>query len=102
MPNKRKAISNIIDLILIIVINGLVAEAFLRLLSLFISRIDIVFYVILIINTILLMYNLSNLLNLPKTIGKKIASILVKDENKKITWKDIIIFMLICMIIGFI
>lgn len=102
MPNKRKAISNIIDLILIIVINGLVAEAFLRLLSLFISRIDIVFYVILIINTILLMYNLSNLLNLPKTIGKKIASILVKDENKKITWKEIIILIIILLIISFI
>lgn len=102
MPNKRKAISNIIDLILIIVINGLVDEAFLRLLSLFISRIDIVFYVILIINTILLMYNLSNLLNLPKTIGKKIASILVKDENKKITWKEIIILIIILLIISFI
>lgn len=102
MPNKRKTISNAIDLILIIVINTLVVGAFLKLLSLFILKMDVIFYIVVAVDTTLVTLNIPNILKLPKTIGKKIGSILVKDENKKITWKEIIIFIIIWAILDLI
>lgn len=102
MFNKRKAISNLIDIILIISINAILASAFLKLLSLFILRMDIVFYIIVVIDVTIITFNIPNILKLPKTIGKKIASFLVKDENKKITWKEILILVILLLILEFI
>lgn len=102
MLNKRKIISNLIDFLIIILINTFFISAFLKLLSLFISKMDILFYIIITLDIILITLNLSKMLRMKKTLGKKIALILVRDGNKKITWKEVIILIIILLIISFI
>lgn len=96
MLNKRKLISYLIDIILIILVNTLVIEIFFKILALFIPKIEILFYIIIIFDVIIItLYLLPYILKNNNTLGKKIAIKLIKNKDKKISVKEIILFIIL-------
>lgn len=103
MLNKRKIISNLIDLVLIIFVNTCVVYTILKLLSFFTIIINAIYFFILLIDVLAIVgYLLPYLFKKEKTIGKLIAKKIIKKEDAKFTFKDIIIILIILLIISFI
>ncbi len=103
MLNKRKLIGNLIDLVLIIFVNTCVVYIILKLLSFFTLNMNVIFFIILLIDVLTIVgYLLPYLFKKEKTIGKLIVKKLIKKEDAKFTFKEIIILLIILLIISFI
>lgn len=101
MFNKRKIISILIDCLLIIFLVAFFIEIT-RILFAYINLSEkILFYLSCLISIIIIFYILPLILKKKETLGKKIALFLIKDENKKISWKEVILLIIILLIISF-
>lgn len=103
MLNKRKSIGNLIDLVLIIFVNTCVVYTILKLLSFFTLNMNVIFFIILLIDVLTIVgYLLPAIFKRKQTIGKLIAKKIIKKEDAKFTFKEIIIILIILLIISFI
>lgn len=95
--NARRVLGIILDYVLLV----LSVTSIYWIFSLFINE-QVLNWIMMLMVMFTFLFFFGYLVNSKKTIGKKISSLIIKDENKKVTAKQVLIFVVIVLLIMFI